>query len=234
MNSKYALLLPFFLFFAGIAPVHAADLDEMKKALEGMPAKNPGAEAAAPKPQTQTLPQAGDKKSESRKDYRLQAGDKLNLKIYPEDQFIKSAELQVSPDGNITLPLVGKVAVAGMTLGEAVQMLEQIIDKDYIASPEVSIDILESKQKSFVILGQIKKPGTYQFPAGNMSISLLEAISMAGGFSDIANIKKIKVLRKEGNTKQTLQANAEAIIGGAEPDIRIQEGDVVNVSESIF
>ena len=223
-----AVLVSFFL--TAVPVLRAAEDDHSEDMVEEKP------KTEVPAPETKPAPPLfeSDRKNEAKKDYRLQPGDRINIKIYPEDQYIKGGELQVSPEGNITMPLLGKVAVAGMSMAEAVQMLERIIDKDYLADPEVAIEILESKQKSFVILGQIKKPGTYQFPAGSASISLLEAISTAGGFSDIANIKKVKVLRREGNAKRTIQANAEAIISGSESDIQIQEGDVVNVAESLF
>ena len=88
--------------------------------------------------------------------------------------------------------------------------------------------------KSFVILGQVRKPGSYQFGAKDKKMTLLEAISLAGGFSDVANIKKIKILRGQGTEKKTIRANAEAIIGGSEDDVDLEAGDIVNVSESLF
>lgn len=168
--------------------------------------------------------------------YVLLSGDRVRITIYPEDKYVKGAEMQVSSDGNITLPLVGKVTVAGKTITQAESEIRTIIDADYLVNPEVVIEVLEYKEKSFVILGQVKKPGTYQFPAGVTHVSLLEAISMAGGFSDIANTKKIKIVRKtEGAGKHKIvPANAESIISGKEQDIDLQSGDVVHVSESLF
>ncbi len=225
MKKIYPMFTAFLLaVFLLPAVIQAADSADLKEPIE-----------AAEKPEA--APPAAEEKAEikdSEKNYKIQAGDKLNIKIFPEDQYIKGGEVQVSPEGNIILGLLGKVNVTGLSIPAAVKMLEELIDKDYLADPEVSIEIMESKQKSFVILGQIKKPGTMQFPAGSTSVTLLEAISMAGGFSDIANVKKIKILRQEGGSKRTLSANAEAIIGGGEPDVQIQEGDVINVSESLF
>lgn len=207
----------FLLGMKGPLSVYAAE----EAALEAPEIKKD--EPAAP-------PVAPDKERDS----PLQAGDKINVKIYPEDAYVKGGEFQISPEGNIMLSLLGKVNVAGMTIEEASEKLRQLIDKDYLVDPEVAIELMESKQKSFVILGEVKKPGTYQFPTGSATVSLLEAISTAGGFSDIANIKKIRILRQEGTAKRTLHANAEAIISGNEPDVSLQEGDVVNVSESLF
>lgn len=181
-----------------------------------------------------------DVKMVDKETYLLRGGDKLTIKIFPEDPYIKGGEVQVSPEGNVTLPLMGKVPLAGKSVSEAQLVIQQILDRDYLVNPEVTIEVMETKQKaadrSFVFLGQVKKPGTYQFPEGAAKFSLLEAISLAGGFSDIANIKKIKILRPQSNTnvKKILHANADAIISGHDPDIEIEEGDVISVSETLF
>ena len=188
-------------------------------------------EKAKESPETREMA-AGEKES-----YRIQAGDKLTIKIFPEDPYIKGGDMQVSPDGNVTLPLLGKISLLGKTVNEAQEVLRQILNRDYLVDPEVTVEMMESKERSFVVLGQVKKPGTYQFPAGSTKFSLLEAISQAGGFSDIANSKKIKILRQQRDktsAKKVIQANAEAIIGGQEPDVELEEGDVINVVESLF
>src|SRR5207247_177636 len=108
-----------FFFLANISITDAAE-------------ENSPAETNAPKQQVDASAPAfdhdhasGDKidpKNEAKKNYRIQAGDRLNLKIYPEDPYMKGGEFQVSPEGNITLALLGKVRVAGMTMKEAIEM----------------------------------------------------------------------------------------------------------------
>jgi len=195
----------------------------------GLIPPGPGGNSKEPSHETKKI----DKES-----YTLQAGDKLNIKIFPEDPYLKGGEAQLSPDGNVTLPLMGKIPLAGKSVAEAQRLIQQILDRDYLVNPEVTIDVMETEkaERSFVFLGQVKKPGTYQLPAGEAQFTLLEAISLAGGFSDIANIKKIKILRQQGSTnvKKVLHANADAIISGHDPDIEINEGDVISVSETLF
>ena len=166
--------------------------------------------------------------------YILQPGDRVSIKIYPEDEYIKGGEMEVSSEGNITLPLVGKVAVAGKHVIESERAIAGILSADYLVNPEVVMEVLQYKKQSVVILGQVKKPGTYQFPAGSSHLTLLQAISMAGGFSDIANIKRIKVMRKAGGKNGVIHANAESIISGKDPDVELEPGDVIHVSESLF
>lgn len=166
--------------------------------------------------------------------YVLRTGDKVHIRIYPEDDYLKGGEMEVSSEGNITLPLAGKIKVVGQTVIEAERSITKLLSADYLVSPEVVIEVLEYKKQNFVVLGQVKKPGTYQFPPGTSKLTLLQAMSMAGGFSDIANSKNIRVIRKTGAHKEVLRANAEAIIKGDDPDIELQAGDVINVAESLF
>lgn len=181
-----------------------------------------------------------DIKMVDKETYHLEPGDKLTIKIFPEDPYIKGGDTQLSPEGNVTLPLMGKIPLLGKSVAEAQTVIQQILDRDYLVNPEVTIEVMETlektKERSFVFLGQVKKPGTYQFPEGAKKFTLLEAISMAGGFSDIANIKKIKILRPQSNTnvKKILHANGDAIIAGQDPDIELEEGDVISVSETLF
>ncbi|MBN1689316.1 MAG: polysaccharide export protein [Candidatus Omnitrophica bacterium] len=170
-------------------------------------------------------------------EYILQPGDRILLKIYPEDQYIKGGQMEVSSEGNITLPLVGKINIAGLTAPDAERKIAKIIDADYLVGPEISIELgnRESASLSLLVLGQVKSPGTHTFPAGQRHFTLLQAISSAGGFSPIANPKKIKIMRKTTTGKsQVIRANAEDILSGKAEDIPLEPGDVVHVAESLF
>ena len=170
----------------------------------------------------------------SQENYRLMTGDRVSIKIYPEDEYIKGGEMEISTEGNITLPLIGKVQVAGKTISEAQKVVVDLLSNDYLVNPEVVIEVLAYKKQSIVILGQVKKPGTYEIPPGTTSITLLQAISLAGGFSDVANIEKITIMRTASGGKQVIDANAKSIISGNDKDVELQPGDVVHVSESLF
>ena len=166
--------------------------------------------------------------------YLIKQGDKLNIKIFPDDQYIRGGQYEVTPEGNLTLPLLGKVTIADKTINQASEDLRKIIDKDYIISPEVVIEILGYKLETFVILGQVQKPGTINMPSGPQNFTFLQAISMAGGFSQVANIKKVKIIRQIEGQRKIIRINAESIISGEAEDLKIEPGDVINVSESMF
>jgi len=170
-------------------------------------------------------------------EYIMLTGDRIKITIYPEDEHIKGAEMEISSEGNITLPLVGKIQVAGKKPIEAEKEISVILDRDYLVNPEVVIEVTDKyaseKDKSVVLLGQVKQPGTQPFPKAGR-FTLLQAIAIAGGFSDVANIKKIKVIRGGEVKGEVLRANAEDIISGKKPDIDLEDGDIINVAESLF
>lgn len=167
---------------------------------------------------------------------KLQTGDRLLVKIFPEDPYIRGGDMVVSSEGDITLPLLGKIKVEGLTAVETEREIVKRLAQDYLVNPVVVIEVTQNvhvQQRSLSILGQVQKPGTYQLPQEKV-LTLLELVSMAGGFTDVANVKKIKVIRKEGGKVQVIRANAEAIISGSAPDVELKEQDVIHVGESLF
>lgn len=181
---------------------------------------------------------AGVEKVKTKKEHRIEVGDRLRVKIYPEDEYIKGAETDVSSEGAITLALLGRVQVEGSTILEAEQKIVDILSKDYLVNPVVVIEVVEriaaKEKRSVAVLGQVQKPGNYELPL-DQRFTLLQAISNAGGFTDIANVKRIKVIRKGDNGKTSvIRANAESILSGKQPDIELEPEDVIHVGESFF
>jgi polysaccharide biosynthesis/export protein len=123
-------------------------------------------------------------------DYRLTTGDKLRIDVYKDQQLSQS--LQIRPDGKITLPLVGDVVAAGRT---AIELRDSISGalKEYIANPVVTVIVVETTPQVVYVQGEVNKPGVFALINGHLSI--IQAIAMAGGFTDFANRKDITVLR---------------------------------------
>ncbi len=167
-------------------------------------------------------------------EYTLRKGDKISITIYPTDEYIRGGAMQISPQGTITLPLLGQIKLEGLRITEAQEKLAELLNEDYLVDPNVVIEVNQFKQQSFIILGQVKSPGTFQFPPGENRLTFLQAISIAGGFSEIANIKKIKIIREEGGKKKVTRINAEKVISGDSPDVEIHPNDIIHVSESLF
>jgi polysaccharide export outer membrane protein len=140
-------------------------------------------------------------------DYRLVAGDKLRIEVYKDTQLSQS--LQVRPDGKITLPLLGDIPAAGRT---SVELRDAIVGalQEYIAKPVVTVIVTETTPQVVYVTGEVNKPGALPLSTGQMSI--IQAIAMAGGFTDFANKKDIRVLRKGATGMQTLRFNYKEAI----------------------
>lgn len=231
-SKGLALLLSFFVLAGFAGEVRAEDTETV---LENTAIEAPAGNAEQGEEEVEkSLSIVGEKDD---KEYRLQKGDRLKITIYPEDDHVKGGEMEVSSEGNITLPLMGKVTVAGKTSIEAEREIAEILDRDYLVNPEVVIEVTEKyaskTEKTVVLLGQVKTPGSQPFPKAGR-FTLLQAIAVAGGFSDVANIKKIKIIRGGEEKGQVIRANAEEIISGSKPDIELEDGDIINVAESLF
>jgi polysaccharide export outer membrane protein len=135
-------------------------------------------------------------------DYRLAAGDKLRIEVYKDTQLSQS--LQIRPDGKITLPLVGDVSAAGRTSVELRDAIGAALD-DYIKNPVVTVIVVEATPQVVFVTGEVNKPGPV--PLVNGRISVIQALAVAGGFTDFANKKDIRILRKGAAGMQTLTFN---------------------------
>jgi protein involved in polysaccharide export with SLBB domain len=165
-------------------------------------------------------------------DYRLAPTDLLDFRIFQEPDF--DAVIRVSGDGSAIFPMIGRVHVAGMTITQATETLRQRYMAGYLANPQVNLTVRTYAKKLFTILGQVQKPGTYPIE-GNESISLLQAIGMAGGYTRIANPSKVVVKRNEGGIERVYNFNAKQMARTAtDSTFRIMPGDVITVAESIF
>lgn len=169
---------------------------------------------------------AGASGASTANDYRLAAGDKLRIEVYKDTQLSQS--LQVRPDGKITLPLIGDVAAAGRTSVELRDAIGAAL-KDYIEKPVVTVIVVEATPQLVYVTGEVNKPGALTLMTGQMSV--LQALAMAGGFTDFANKKDIRILRKGVAGMQTLRFNYKDALDGdstREP-LQLLPGDTVIV-----
>jgi protein involved in polysaccharide export with SLBB domain len=126
------------------------------------------------------------------------------------------------------------VHVEGKTVGEATEYLRARYMEGFLTNPQVNLTVRTYARKLFTILGQVQKPGTYPIEGGE-SVSLLQAIGLAGGYTRIANPSKVILKRREGGTEKVYEFNAKKMArSGADSSFRIIPGDVITVSESIF
>lgn len=156
-------------------------------------------------------------------DYRLVAGDKLRIEVYKDAQLSQS--LQIRPDGKITLPLVGDVAAAGRTSMELRDSISTSL-REYIANPVVTVIVVETVPQQVHVMGEVNAAGPQPLTG---PLSILQALAAAGGFTDFANKKDIRVLRKNGPGTTTLRVNYKDAISDGRQPLMLQAGDVVIV-----
>lgn len=158
------------------------------------------------------------------------AGDLFVLMVVGEDKLPK--EFRVAPDGTVDLPYIHRVHVAGLEPQEIADLVrQQLVEKDILRDPSVSVDIKEYNSKRVTVLGQVQKPGSFPLTPG---FTLVQAISTAGGFNSIANRDRVNVTRKAGSNSRTAVVSVDAISEGSQPDIPLQAGDTIFVVERIF
>ena len=162
--------------------------------------------------------------------YRLSANDSVHIKVFQEDDL--DVTVRISRDGTIQFPLIGSARIGGCTVQDAGQMLEAAL-REYLVRPQVSIRVTEYSKRRFTVLGQVMKPGAYDMPE-DLSLNLLEAIGMAGGYTRIANATKIILKRRVSGAETIYKLNGKAMATEGEKRFDIQPGDTILVGESIL
>jgi protein involved in polysaccharide export with SLBB domain len=146
-----------------------------------------------------------------------------------------SHEYVVEPDGYVPFPLVGRVKAAGLTPKELAAQLKEALEKDYLVNPQVIVSIKEhlSKKVTVFITGEVRKPGSYQL---DREISVLEGITLAGGFTDKAAPGRTRILRNTPTGQEVLYVDMNDVMkrGQREKAVMLRENDVVVVPESFF
>ncbi len=160
----------------------------------------------------------------------LGPGDIFQLEIVGEKDL--PSEYQVASDGTVMLPYIQVVRVLGLEPQEvAKKVSERLVEEKILTRPSVVVTVKEYRSKRITLLGQVQKPGSFPF-AGEMT--LLEAISLAGGLTGIAHTTKVNLTRLNKNGEQTVVVNVDAIQEGRSSDIPLQAGDRIYVQERVF
>lgn len=168
----------------------------------------------------------------TRREYTLVASDVIQVKVYQEDDL--DARVRLSKDGSVTLPLIGTTLVGGKTREQAAAAIRERLGEKYLVNPQVTVDVIEYSKRRFTVLGQVQRPGTYDIP-GDETMNLLQAISMAGGYTRVGNGGKVTVQRSEGAGKQIFKLDADSMAKDKNVTVfEILPDDTISVSEKIF
>jgi len=165
--------------------------------------------------------------------YVLQPADAVQISVFNEPDL--SVTVRLSADGTIMYPLIGRVALSGLTVQQAQDIITRKLGEDYLVNPQVTMTVMDYTKKYFTVLGQVAKPGPYEIPAEGR-VTLLQAVGMAGGFTRIANASHITIKRKTGDKQyKIIKTDAKKLVkDGSADDLQIQGGDTITVPESWF
>jgi polysaccharide export outer membrane protein len=161
--------------------------------------------------------------------YQLSANDLIAVEVFGEEDLKTAARLNA--EGSVSLPLIGSVHLASLTIKQATARVTELYARDYLVNPKVNVTLLGYAKRRFTVLGQVNRPGSYEMPETSPAgIDLLEAIAMAGGYTRIAAPERISVRRRD----QLLKVDAKRLARGDGHNFRVESGDTVTVGESIF
>lgn len=150
--------------------------------------------------------------------YKLGAGDKIKVTVFGEDDL--SGEYDVNDQGDLDLPLIGRVKVAGSDLAQIQGVITEKYSSSFLVNPKVSLEVLN--YRPFFILGEVKNPASYPCTGG---LTVLSAVALAGGYTPRANKHSIRI-RRAGSKS----ANEEEV----DEDASVLPGDVITVPERFF
>ena len=162
--------------------------------------------------------------------YRLGAGDAVGVVVqrFPDLNF----QAVIDQDGNITTPLLGKVALQGLTIEQAQEKVRQGVNR-FVIDPIVLLALTNQRPVLVTLTGEITRPGVYPLQAPSRISS---ALLTAGGATQMADLRSVIVRRtlSDGSTlEETLNLIAPLKNGTALPDLRLQDGDVVVISRLV-
>ena len=157
--------------------------------------------------------------------YVIGAQDELYISVWKEPDVTRT--VPVRPDGKISLPLINDIQAAGLTPVQLAALITEKLNK-YLTEPQVTVIVTATNSRRIFIMGEVGRPGAYALLP---DMTILQALSGAGGFSQFANLKGIYVLRNENGKQVKYPFNYKEVIKGERPqqNILLKPGDTVVV-----
>lgn len=171
--------------------------------------------------------------------YTIALTDRLRVSVYQEEDL--SVISRVDAKGTVNLPLVGEIPVAGLTISAAQNVIEQAYrDGRYLRSPQVTINVEEYAPREISVQGQVRNPGRLSLPIES-GMTVLEAITKSGGFTDTAKGTAVTITRVgTDGKKRVFTIDVDSLIKGKDRaniednTLVLQPGDIVYVPERLI
>ena len=159
-------------------------------------------------------------------DYQLGAGDLLKIAVFDHDEL--AGDSRISQSGNITFPLIGQVAVAGLSTRDAELLIaRRLIEGGFVKQPQVSIFVSEYQSQKISVMGQVAKPGQYPLDA---SKKVLDALALAGGVLNDTAADDVTLVRADGH--RVVIDLQKLFDGDPAANLGVQDGDTVFVAHA--
>ena len=161
--------------------------------------------------------------------FRFGAGDEFEVRVYREPEL--SGTYMVGSQGSIQFPLTGSLGVAGLTAEEIASEITRSLKEGYLRDPQVTVLLKDVQSRKVSVLGQVSKPGTFTYQE---RLTIVEAVSLAGGLSKLADRRRGKGTRKRDGQEQTFVLDLGRVLEGQATNLVLRSGDVVFAPESLF
>ncbi len=158
----------------------------------------------------------------------VRAGDKLEIVVRGQEDL--SGEYVVSGGGSIRFPRIGEVAAVEREPRDVAREIETKLADGWLRDPQVSVSLLERQNpEQITVLGEVKEAGSYPHDG---KLTLMQAISLAGGLTPEAQVRKVKLIRDTAQGRKTIEVDVQAILESRALDLPIEPGDIIMVPES--
>lgn len=151
--------------------------------------------------------------------YRLAAGDVIRVDVYDEPD-LSFQRILIGESGKFSYPFLGDIRVEGLSLSELRSVILEGLKPDYLLDPKLSVSIVE--YRPFFLSGEVKSPGSHAYQPG---ITLRQAVSLAGGFTERASQSKIFVVHENDPSQERAKVGL---------NYRVRPGDTITVEQSFF
>jgi polysaccharide export outer membrane protein len=160
----------------------------------------------------------------------LGPGDVFTMDVVGEPDLPR--DFQVASDGTVDFPYVHRLRVQGLEPQEVARAVrERLIAQRILTDPSIIVSVKEYNSKRVTVLGQVQRPGSFSLTPG---MTLVQALSLAGGLNAIANGERVNLTRKDRQRATTVVLSFDSITDGRSPDIPLQAGDQIYVHERVF
>ncbi|WP_232725783.1 polysaccharide biosynthesis/export family protein [Qipengyuania seohaensis] len=160
--------------------------------------------------------------------YTLAPGDVLSVAVFGEAD-LSVERIAVDNAGVVTLPLIGDVRAVGRSASELGSAIEAAYATNYLRDPRVSVAVLEARDRTIAVEGEVEQPGVFAYAEGQ---TLLSALALARSPTDTAKLDEVMIFRTVDGERSAGRFDLRAIRGGRMPDVALVPGDVIVVGYS--